>query len=75
MEPSQRYAWQGPYEAAMLSTEPAQLPALIAAAQAAIDERVAEIAYTNNGALDERIALEAARNDLRILVNKTRSEP
>jgi hypothetical protein len=70
VESTRRYSWQRRYKAAILSTDDPQLPALITAAQAAIHARLAEIASKNDATLDERVALEDARNGLLILIKK-----
>jgi hypothetical protein len=64
------YAWQRPYEAAILETDRRKLPSLIEAAQAAITARVAEIQTMNGGAgsAAEMQAIDDARSGLRILI-------
>ena len=73
MEPTQGYAWQRPYEAAILETDSTKLPARITAAEAAIDARIAEIQSMNNATADEWQAIEGARSGLKILIAETRS--
>lgn len=74
MEPTRCYPWQWFYELAILETDRAKLPALIKAAQAVIDARVAEIQSMNNATADERLAIEDAINGLRMLINELRTE-
>ena len=73
VETRKNYEWQRPYEAAIIETDVARLPALITAAQAAIDARIAEIQSMNSGTPDERQAITDARNGLRILIDETKS--
>ena len=68
------YSWQRPYEVAIVETDAARLPALITAAQAAIDARIAEIKSMNNGTPEERQAITDARSGLRILIDELRRE-
>jgi hypothetical protein len=65
------YAWQRPFEAAILETDRTKLPALIEAAQAAIDARRAEMNGTGTPA--ELHAIEEARSGLRILIAEVRA--
>jgi len=65
------YAWQRPYEAAILETDRTKLPTLIEAALAAINARRAEMNGTGSPA--ELRAIEDARSGLRILVAETRA--
>ena len=74
METRQNYAWQWCYEVAITETDHTHLPALITAAQAAIDARIAEIKAMNDGTPEERQAITDARNGLRILINELRPE-
>ena len=66
----QSYVWQRRYEVAILETDRTQLPALITAAQAAIDARIAEIRSMNNGTPEERQAITDAQNGLQILIDE-----
>jgi hypothetical protein len=65
------YNWQRYYEAAILETDRSQLSKLIAIAQAAIDERVAELRSHQNGEANgttaEKQAIADALAGLRIL--------
>jgi len=74
MEIRRSYDWLRPYEVAITETDRTQLPALITAAQAAIDARIAEIKTMNDGTPAERQAITDARNGLRILVNELSDE-
>jgi hypothetical protein len=65
------YAWQQPYEAAMLETDRTKLPTLIEAAQTAINARRAEMGGTGSPA--ELQAIEDAKSGLRILIAETRA--
>ena len=67
------YAWQPHYEAAILGTDRTKLPALIEAAQAAINARLTEIRTTNDGSPAEVQAIEDARSGLRILIEEVRA--
>jgi hypothetical protein len=71
VETTPGYAWQRPYEAAILETDRSKLPMLIEAVQAAIDARRAEMNGTGSPA--ELHAIEEARSGLRILVAETKS--
>ena len=71
METTPGYAWQPPYEAAILETDRTKLPTLIEAAQAVINERRAEMDGTGNPA--ELQAIEDAKSGLRILIAETRA--
>jgi hypothetical protein len=70
VEPTPGYAWQRPYEAAILETDRTKLPMLIVAAQAAIDARITEIQAKHDATPEERRAIEDAINGLRILVTE-----
>lgn len=70
MEPTPGYAWQRPYEAAILETDRTKLPTLIEAAQAAISARRAEMNGTGSPA--ELRAIEDARVGLRILIAESK---
>lgn len=65
------YDWQRYYEAAILETDRAQLPKLIAVAQAAINERAEELRSHQNGDANgtsaEKQAIADAQAGLRIL--------
>jgi len=71
------YEWQRLYEAAILETDRSRLPELIAAAQAAIDERSEKLqlvregkasgSTAGDGIADEKQAIEDALGGLRIL--------
>jgi hypothetical protein len=73
VERTRCYSWQWAYELAILEIDPAKLQALITAARAAIDARVAEIKSMNDGTPEELQAIEDVRNGLRILIAETRS--
>jgi hypothetical protein len=73
VETRKSYEWQRPYEDAIVETDAARLPALITAAQAAIDARIAEIQSMNSGTPEERQAITDARNGLRILIAETKT--
>jgi hypothetical protein len=72
VETRKSYEWQRHYEVAILSTDRTHLSALIIAAQAAIDTRIAEIRSMNAGTADERQAITDARNGLQILIAETK---
>ena len=72
MESTRCYSWQRPYELAILEIDRAKLPALIKAAEAAIDARIAEIQSMNDGTPDEMQAIEDAHSGLRLLNNELR---
>ena len=74
METRQSYSWQWCYEVAITETDRTHLPALITAAQAAIDTRIAEIKTMNDGTPAERQAITDARNGLRILIAETQDD-
>ena len=75
---SVNYDWQRYYEAAILETDPAQLPRRIAKAQAAIDRRVEELRANQipeqnpgpDGVAAEEQALADALTGIRILVKE-----
>jgi hypothetical protein len=67
------YAWQRPYEAAILGTDRIKLPTLIDAAHAAISVRLAEIERMKDGTPSEMQAIDDARSALRTLIAKTRA--
>jgi hypothetical protein len=69
------YAWQRPYEAAIVETDRTKLPALIEAAQTAIDARLREIHTPNGGQGNpaEMSAIYEAHSSLRILIAETRA--
>jgi hypothetical protein len=69
VETTPGYAWQRPYEAAILETDRTKLPTLIEAAQAAINARRAEMDGTGSPA--EMQAIEDACSGLRILMAET----
>ena len=73
VETTPGYAWQPPYEAAILETDRTKLPTLIEAAQAAIDARLAEIQSKKNGTPAEVQAIHDAHYGLRILIAETQS--
>jgi hypothetical protein len=70
VETGQSYTWQWCYEVAITETDRTHLPALITAAQAAIDARIAEIKAMNDGTPEERQAITDARSGLRVLINE-----
>jgi hypothetical protein len=74
VEIRQNYSWQWCYEVAITETDRTHLPALVTAAQAAIDARIAEIQSMNDSTAEERQAITDARNGLRILIDELRSE-
>ena len=61
------FAWQRLYEAALLETDLPLLPERIAAAEAAIEARVAEIKSARFCTPAEQEALDDARSGLRLL--------
>lgn len=71
MQDSSHFSWQRPYEVAIVETDRDRLPELITAAQAAIDERIAEIQAMHDDTPEEHQAIEDARNGLRILIAET----
>ena len=71
MDTTLGYAWQRPYEAAILETDRTKLPTLIEAAQAAINARRAEMNGTGTPA--ELRAIDEARSALRIVMAETRA--
>lgn len=68
------YEWQQPYEAAILETDRARLPKLIAEAQAAIDARIAALRSHSdgkaNGLDEEKQAIADAQAGIRILIRE-----
>ncbi|MFZ0807114.1 MAG: hypothetical protein WAN03_13055 [Candidatus Sulfotelmatobacter sp.] len=64
---SRVYGWQRFYEAAILETNRSRLPALIQAAQAAIDARLQQLQSDQNGAADEKLAIADALAGLNVL--------
>jgi hypothetical protein len=64
---SRVYGWQRFYEAAILETNRSRLPALIQAAQAAIDARLQQLQSDHNGTADERLAISDALSGLSVL--------
>jgi hypothetical protein len=64
------YTWQRNYEAALLETDLSRLSDRIAAAQAAIEARVAEIKSARFCTPAEQQALDDARSGLRVLTNE-----
>jgi hypothetical protein len=69
------FAWQRFYEAAILETDLSLLPERIAAAQTAIDARVAEIKSARFCTPAEQQALDDARSGLRLLINENHFKP
>jgi hypothetical protein len=63
------YVWQELYRAALLEVRPEQLRPRIDAAEAAIQQRLAELRQGDSSCEDERHALVDALAGLRILVN------
>jgi hypothetical protein len=59
--------WQRHYEAAILETDRSQLPKLIKAAQAAIDERLEELRSDHQNTPEEKRAIADALIGLNIL--------
>jgi hypothetical protein len=64
---SRVYGWQRFYEAAILETNRSRLPALIQAAQAAIDARLEQLQSDHNGSADEKLAISDALSGLSVL--------
>jgi hypothetical protein len=70
VETTSNFAWQRNYQTAILETDPSRLPELIAAAQTAIEARVAEIKSARFCTPAEQQALDDARSGLRLLSNE-----
>jgi hypothetical protein len=70
VKPTLRFAWQRHYEAAIIETDFSLLPKRIAAAEAAIEARVAEIKSARFCTPAEQQALDDARSGLRLLSNE-----
>src|SRR5580698_9263964 len=64
------FGWQRYYQEALLEKEPALFPERIAAAEAAIQARVAEIKSARFCTPAEQQALDDARSGLRLLTNE-----
>jgi hypothetical protein len=71
VETTNGYAWQSPYQTAMLETDRTKLPLLIEVAQAALNARRTEMDGTGSPA--EMQAIEEARSGLRILIAEVRT--
>ena len=71
VETTRGYAWERPYEEAILETDRSKLPKLIEAAQNAIDARLTEIHSKKNGTPSEVQAIFDAHYGLRILIAET----
>jgi len=67
------YGWQTFYEEAILATNRTHLPRLIAAAQAAIEERTGQLQCDGGGSHEEQLALSDAQAGLRILTKEITS--
>jgi hypothetical protein len=70
VETTREFAWQRLYEAAILETDLSLLPERIAAAQAAVEARVAEINSARFCTPAEQQALDDAHSGLRLLRNE-----
>jgi hypothetical protein len=70
MDEPRIYAWQRHYEAALGERDPTELSRLVAAAQASISARVAEIHQRNDDSPAEMRAIEAAQAGLRFLIQE-----
>lgn len=64
---SKSYPWQQHYEAAILETDRSRLPALIKAAQDAINSRINQISNDHQGTPEEREAIADALAGIRVL--------
>jgi hypothetical protein len=62
-----RYVWEGLYEAAILETDDAKLPQRLRSAKAAIDVRLQEIQLDHGGTPEERQAIADALAGLIVL--------
>jgi hypothetical protein len=65
MRPS--YEWERLYTAAILETDRSRLTARIAAAQAAIESRLREMASDHGGSAEERLEIDTAQNSLDVM--------
>lgn len=70
MKTTPDFAWQRNYQAAIIETDPSRLLDRIAAAQTAIEARVAEIKSARFCTPAEQQALDDARSGLRLLTNE-----
>ncbi len=68
------YGWQELYRAALLEVRPEELRLRIDAAEAAIEQRIAELRQSDSSCPDERHALADALRGLQILL-KTECTP
>ena len=64
---SSPYPWQRYYEAAILETDRSRLPALIKAAQEAINSRIQQIGSDHQGTPEERQAIADSLAGIRVL--------
>jgi len=64
---TRQYPWVEYYEAAIVETDRSRLPALIKAAQTAINSRIEELESDHQSTLEEREAIARARAGIRIL--------
>ena len=62
-----KYIWEGPYLAAVLETDQAELRDLVREAQTRIDSRIEELAVDGDSASEEQKALDAAVRGLDLL--------
>jgi hypothetical protein len=65
MRPS--YDWERFYTAAILETDRSRLTARIAAAQAAIQSRLREMASDHGGSAEERLEIDTAQTSLDVM--------
>ena len=61
------YSWQRFYQAAIVETDGARLPALIQTAQAAIEARLQQFASCDGDCSEERLAIDDALAGLAVL--------
>lgn len=65
--PNSRFAWHGPYQAALFETERGKIPERIAEAEKAILFRIKELFVVTSDHLEEDLALDDALYALRAL--------